>query len=50
MKNPTCDGFFQYIPGTGELLKWTHSRGAWVHELTGRVVWLDSETYRIDRQ
>lgn len=49
LENPTCDGFFQYIPGTGELLKWTNSQGIWSHEVTGRVVWLDASTYRIDR-
>ncbi|MGZ3458888.1 MAG: hypothetical protein ACXU86_10350 [Archangium sp.] len=49
-ERPTCDGFFQYVPGTGELLRWTRSRGTWSHELTGRVVWLDETTYRVDRQ
>jgi hypothetical protein len=50
MNNPSCDGFFQYVPGTGELLRWTNSQGTWSHELTGRVVWLDATTYRIDRR
>jgi hypothetical protein len=50
LENPTCDGFFQYIPGTGELLRWTHSQGSWSHELMGRVVWLDATTYRIDKR
>lgn len=48
LENPSCDGFFQYIPGTGELLRWTHSQGAWVHELTGRITWIAADTYRID--
>jgi hypothetical protein len=36
---PTCDGFHQYIPVTGQLLKWTHAEGGWRCEQTGSVVW-----------
>jgi len=49
LDNPTCDGFFQYIPGTGELVKWVNSRGTWKGEITGRIVWTDTTTYRIDK-
>jgi hypothetical protein len=49
LENPACDGFFQYIPGTGELLKWVNSRGTWKSESTGKVVWINATTYRIDR-
>jgi hypothetical protein len=40
---PTCDGFHQYIPVTGQLLKWTHSEGTWGCEQTGSVKWSDDE-------
>jgi hypothetical protein len=50
LENPTCDGFFQYIPGTGELLRWANTGGTWAHEITGKVVWTDATTYHIDRQ
>jgi hypothetical protein len=46
--HPSCDGFFQYIPATGELLRWTHEWGVWESELTGRVSWTDASTYRVD--
>lgn len=50
-EHPTCDGFFEYIPVTGELLKWTvDSQGEWRKELTGTVTWTDESTYRIDRK
>jgi hypothetical protein len=49
LEHPRCDGFFQYIPGTGELLRWSHSEGNWTHRITGRVVWTDATTYRIDK-
>jgi len=49
LENPSCDGFFQYIPGTGELFKWINSRGHWGSTTAGRVVWIDATTYRIDR-
>lgn len=48
-QGPGCDGFFQYIPATGELLKWTHDRGRWGQNTLGRVVWTTGTTYRIDR-
>jgi hypothetical protein len=39
--NPACDGFYQYIPASHHILKWTHARGQWTCEQTGRVVWED---------
>ncbi|WP_223754934.1 hypothetical protein [Myxococcus sp. RHSTA-1-4] len=37
--NPTCDGFHQYVPVTGQLMRWTQTRGRWSCEQTGRVEW-----------
>ncbi|MCY1018093.1 hypothetical protein [Pyxidicoccus sp. MSG2] len=46
---PTCDGFHQYIPMTGQLLKWTQAEGRWSCEQTGSVVWSadDGEDFSI---
>lgn len=38
-EEPSCDGFHQYIPLTGQLLKWTSLQGGWRCERTGFVVW-----------
>jgi hypothetical protein len=36
----TCDGFFQYIPLTKELVKWSvEDGGEWRDEVYGRVEW-----------
>jgi len=40
---PTCDGFHQYIPMTGQLLKWTQSEVGWSCEQTGSVRWSDDD-------
>ncbi|MFL5346307.1 MAG: hypothetical protein ACJ8AT_16075 [Hyalangium sp.] len=40
---PTCDGFYQYIPATSQILKWTHEREGWGCEQTGRVIWLEGD-------
>ncbi len=46
-----CDGFFQYIPATGELLKWTvNARGDWDKEQYGSVVWTGPEKFEIRRK
>ena len=38
--NPACDGFFQYIPLTRELMKWSMGdEGKWKDEVYGRVEW-----------
>ncbi|QRK11858.1 hypothetical protein JQX13_18435 [Archangium violaceum] len=38
-QNPTCDGFYQYIPATSELLKWMNTDGEWEKEKIGTVSW-----------
>ncbi len=43
-ESPTCDGFHQYIPATGVVLKWTAAPGAWRCEQTGRVAWNEDLT------
>jgi hypothetical protein len=30
---PTCDGFYQYIPATRSMVRWTRAQGKWKHEL-----------------
>ncbi|QSQ21332.1 hypothetical protein JY651_40125 [Pyxidicoccus parkwayensis] len=42
--NPTCDGFHQYVPVTGQLMNWSPTRGRWKCEQTGRVVWNEDAT------
>ncbi|WP_342377727.1 hypothetical protein NVS55_00415 [Myxococcus stipitatus] len=39
---PSCDGFHQYIPLTGQLLQWTRDGKRWQCEQTGRVQWSES--------
>lgn len=47
--NPSCDGFFQYTPLTGELLKWTvDAQSGLKREQYGVVKWLDSENFQIE--
>lgn len=48
--NPSCDGFFQYIPVTGQLLKWTRTRDEWRCEQTGTVRWLNEVDYRVENK
>ncbi len=36
-EHPSCDGFFEFIPMTREMLKWIHSPGGWHMERVGRV-------------
>ncbi|NBD10565.1 MULTISPECIES: hypothetical protein [Corallococcus] len=43
MEPASCDGFHQYIPLTGQLLKWTRDASGWRCEQTGRVTWQDAE-------
>ncbi|WP_233582917.1 hypothetical protein [Corallococcus sp. CA053C] len=50
LENPPCDGFFQYIPATGELLRWLRDDNAWGRQVIGRVEWLDDTRYRIVRE
>lgn len=38
--NPTCDGFFQYIPLTEEILQWTRDpHGGWTRRQVAAVKW-----------
>jgi hypothetical protein len=49
VSKPRCGGFFQYIPGTGEVLKWTTTgRGEWRRRQTATVTWTSETSYRID--
>jgi len=48
-ERPTCDGFFQYIPATSDMLKWTQDSGVWKREALGVVTWIDENNYRIDK-
>jgi hypothetical protein len=47
---PTCDGFYQYIPATREMLLWTVRQGQWTRETYGSVTWVNERSYRIDAQ
>jgi hypothetical protein len=38
-EKPSCDGFYQYAPGTDELLLWTTASGKWGRKKIGTVVW-----------
>ncbi|MCP3063340.1 hypothetical protein LXT21_31630 [Myxococcus sp. K38C18041901] len=40
---PSCDGFHQYIPLTGQMLKWTRADASWRCEQTGSVRWSDTD-------
>ncbi|WP_244222462.1 hypothetical protein [Corallococcus praedator] len=45
---PTCDGFYQYVPATREMMLWTRTGDLWKQESHGVVTWLDERTYRLD--
>ncbi|WNG19849.1 hypothetical protein F0U63_38145 [Cystobacter fuscus] len=47
-EHPTCDGFFQYIPLTSQLLKWTQAQGEWRCQQTGTVRWLNETDFRVE--
>ncbi len=49
-ENPTCDGFYQYIPVTGELLKWVNLGGDWKSNKIGTVTWHSAEKFTIRRE
>ncbi|HVG62589.1 MAG TPA: hypothetical protein VNA24_28755 [Hyalangium sp.] len=40
-EHPACDGFYQYIPATHQILKWTHEQGKWECWQTHVVAWRD---------
>lgn len=51
VERPRCGGFFQYIPKTGEVLKWTTSGpGRWHKRQSATVTWTSETRYRIDRK
>jgi hypothetical protein len=49
-ESPACDGAYQYIPATRELLKWTKTAGAWHRTKIGTVIWHSSEHFSIQRE
>ncbi|ATB41698.1 hypothetical protein CYFUS_007168 [Cystobacter fuscus] len=49
-EHPTCDGFFQYIPLTSQLLKWTQAEGQWRCQQTGTLRWLNETDFRIEER
>ena len=44
-----CDGFFQYFPITGEVMKWSVQNGIWDHKQVASVTWVGPDQYRIER-
>jgi hypothetical protein len=49
-QSPTCDGFYQYIPATHELKKWSNTRGDWREKRIGTVNWLNDTEFTITRE
>jgi hypothetical protein len=49
-QNPTCDGFYQYIPATSELKKWTNVGGRWTDKRIGTVNWINDTEVNITRE
>lgn len=45
---PACDGFYQYVPETRALLRFSRVNGEWLRKKLGKVTWLSSTTYRLD--
>lgn len=43
-----CTGFFQYVPETRELVRFTKAQGEWFRKDIGKVTWLDSSTYELN--
>jgi len=48
-ETPSCAGFYQYVPATGELLQWARSAGSWKKKRMGAVNWSLDGTFSIDR-
>jgi hypothetical protein len=47
-ESATCDGFFVYVPLTGEIQRWaTDEKGAWKKEVIRSVKWLNSTEFEI---
>jgi hypothetical protein len=49
-QQPTCDGFFQYIPLRSQVLKWTHAQGEWRCQQTGVVKWFNDTDFRVEKR
>jgi hypothetical protein len=49
-EQPTCDGAYQYIPATAELLQWSRQGRAWSRERIGTVVWTRPTKFHINRE
>lgn len=47
---PTCDGFYQYIPATRELMRWSSTSGEWMGKKMGTVKWTSSTAFTIERE
>ncbi|MBU8895610.1 hypothetical protein DRW03_19960 [Corallococcus sp. H22C18031201] len=47
---PTCDGFYQYVPATREMMLWTRQNGQWKLDVHGIVTWINERTYRLEPQ
>lgn len=45
-----CDGFFQYFPITGEVMRWVVQDGVWEHKQIASVTWMGPDQYRIERK
>ncbi|TQF15248.1 hypothetical protein FJV41_14660 [Myxococcus llanfairpwllgwyngyllgogerychwyrndrobwllllantysiliogogogochensis] len=44
LSKPACDGFHQYVPVTGHIMKWTRERNRWSCEQTAHVSWNEDAT------
>ncbi|MFY0563167.1 hypothetical protein ACN28E_04935 [Archangium lansingense] len=49
-QNSTCDGFYQYIPATSELQKWTNTSGDWKGKRIGMVNWINDTEFTITKE
>lgn len=48
-ESPSCDGFFEYIPATTELVKWNHSQNDWLSDYLGLVKKRADGSYFIEK-
>jgi hypothetical protein len=48
--NPSCDGFFEYIPATEKVSRWTVKDGQWKPAPYADVVWTSPSDYIIKRK
>jgi hypothetical protein len=47
-EHPSCDGFFEFVPATAEMLKWTYSQGEWDMKRVGFVRQLPTGGYFLE--